>query len=195
MSSGLLKKYSDFQHTFRKTNNKNILNQVPFKSKIKNKGGKKRVPFIGEGFYFWESNIDGAVRWGNKKYGEGGYSILEIKDWDINTEDLLDLTNRNHAKYFSELKQVYLAANEKAKNYCVGTWIEFFKKVHLVDKKSFPFKLIKSEENMSPKKSKKEGIDFEINHYSASGYYTSLNPLYILCCTEKECIPNNKNII
>lgn len=190
MSNVLFKDFSNFQHTCKKGNPEYILQKAPFKSVTKKNKGKCFVPFIGEGYYFWEQDLENAKRWGAKKYGKTGYSILEIEDWDIHHDYFIDLINKNHLEYFKELQKPYLKLNPKAKSYSLGIWIELFKKAEV-----FPFKLIRSEEHFSEEKVKKEGINQEFIKYSTEGYYTYLNPVYILCCTDKSIIPNKKRVL
>ncbi|MDM1535057.1 hypothetical protein [Myroides odoratimimus] len=190
MSNTLFKKFSNFQHTCRRGYPAYILHNAPFKSVTKKENGKTFIPFIGEGYYFWEQDLDNAKRWGEKKYGTTGYSILEVENWDINNEYFIDLINKNHLEFFKKLQKPYIEANEKAKNYSLGVWIELFKKADV-----FPFKLIRSEEHFSSDKLKREGIDQELIKYSTEGYYTYLNPVYILCCIDKSIIPDRKTVL
>ncbi len=62
-----------------------VLKNAPFKSEIK----KDYIPFLGEGYYFWENNLELAKIYGNKRYN-GKFFVLEFV-LNINDERMLDL--------------------------------------------------------------------------------------------------------
>src|SRR5277367_517215 len=98
-------------HTLERTNE-----SVPFRlaagpvrSLMTNADGTPKVnpPFAGEGFYFWEDNLDAAIWWGEKHYVQKG-KLYRIFGIDLKLEDdgttYLDLVgNRKQLKLLDEL--------------------------------------------------------------------------------------------
>lgn len=95
-----------YQHTCKSSHDAFLKKNAPFKSvKIKLQNSNKfKIPFLGEGFYFWEENLSAAHKWG-KKHCKNDYKILEYIDLKIDKDDILDFLNRRHISYFEDLKK------------------------------------------------------------------------------------------
>lgn len=175
-----------YQHTCKTGHDAYILQNAPFKA-VKKKspnGGPIKIPFLGEGYYFWEENIDAAIRWGKKHY-DNKYSIVEYIDVNILDDELLNLTNRRNIQYFKELQAIYIQKRPACEKWRLGTWIEFFKKLRDQNEVNFPFKYIRADEHLPEKE--ELGYNKEKTFF-ADGlpYYTFLSPLLMLCVLDKK---------
>lgn len=175
----------DYQHTCRSAHKAYIEHNSPFKSlKRKKLNGKGFIiPFLGEGYYFWEENINAAHDWG-KRHCKGKYNIVQYRDLEIPRNILLDFGNRRDLAYFNELRNKYIVRRPESEKWSISVWIEFFKKIKLIDNLHFPYNYFRAEENYP--EAEKNAIIKE-KHIFASGeqYYTYLSPLWILCILEK----------
>lgn len=174
-----------YQHTCGPGHDAYILQNAPFKSTLKKSpNGNFKIPFLGEGYYLWEENVDAAIRWGKKHYANN-YRILEYVDITIKTDELLDLTDRRHINYFKELQNIYIEVRPECKRWTIGVWIEFFKKLHISDEVKFPFNYIKADEHL-PEKEKREYDRGKAYFADGLPYYTFLEPLFMLCIIDKK---------
>lgn len=151
---------------------------APFKSvKI-----EKHIPFLGEGYYFWEENLIAADRWGKIHYNND-YSIVEYKDWTINGDEMLNFLNRRDSNYFNELKNKFIAKNPKSRKWFLAQWIEFFKILKKDTPEIFPYQIFRADENLPEVKENNE-IKQKI-FLSNKGYYTYTSHLIIVCALDK----------
>ncbi|CAL2091385.1 conserved protein of unknown function [Tenacibaculum sp. 190524A02b] len=183
------------QHTCAKSQKAYLLERAPFSSKIKKgRNNKNRVPFLGEGYYFWEENIQAAHRWGSIHY-KGNYSVIEFENLSLNHNFLLDFLDRRSSSYFRELKKEYIQKNKKVfGSFKLGQWIEFFKKLNKEGKIIFRYKYFRAVENVM---GDINDYDNEKVNFSTDGkYYTYLSPLNIICFVDKHDITcKNKKVI
>ncbi len=176
-----------YQHTCKKGQPAYILKEAPFKSLIKkNEFGKISMPFLGEGFYLWEENLQAARRWGFKHY-QNDYDIVEYSDLQINKDDLLDFLDRRSLKYFKELREIFIAKRPESVKWKIGVWIEFLKKLNLTDSGKFPFIYFRADENL-PDLQENYRIKEKLNFVDGLDYYTYLSPLFIICLLDKKSI-------
>jgi len=172
-----------YHHTCKKGQQAYVLNSAPFKSPVTKKNGKFKIPFLGEGYYLWEENIDAANRWGKNHYGNV-YFIVEFVNVNISTDEMLDFLNRRDMKYFNELRQFYIDKRPKSKNWKLGVWIEFFKKLQKSDNTKFPYNVIRAEENL-PDDNLNDKFKNKIYFTEGSHYYTYTSPLLMICVLDK----------
>lgn len=172
-----------YQHTCKKGQVAYILHNAAFKSVTTPlNNGNKVIPFLGEGYYYWEENIAAAHRWGNHHY-KGIYNIVEYEDCEIETEFLLDFLNRRDLQFFNELRNKYIQLRPKCAEWKIGVWIEFFKKLNTKSEEMFPFLFFRADENYPDEK---ENHQLKKKHlFGSGGYYLYLDPLIILCCIDK----------
>lgn len=176
-----------YQHTCSVSHDAHILQHAPFKSAIKKSAnGKLKIPFLGEGYYLWEENVDAAIRWGKKHYANK-YRIVEYVDVTIKADELFDLTNRRDISYFKELQKTYIDKRPASAMWPIGTWIEFFKKLKTLNDLKFPFNYIKADEHL-PEREKGEYDRGKAFFADGLPYYTYLEPLYMLCVIDKKQI-------
>jgi hypothetical protein len=174
-----------YQHTCENGHDAYLLQNAPFKAAIKKSpNGKIKIPFLGEGHYLWEENVVAANRWGVKHYANK-YRVIEYQDLNIPNDLMLDLTDRRHIRYFKELQLIYIEKRPASANWPIGAWIEFFKKLHLMNEVEFPFNYIKADEHL-PEKEKDEYDRGKTYFADGLPYYTYLEPLYMLCIIDKK---------
>jgi hypothetical protein len=171
-----------------------ILKSSPFRStKEKKKNGKFKIPFLGEGFYLWEENLEAGIRWGIQ-HCNNKYCVVEFVDVEIKTDVLLDFLNRRDMKYFNELIDIYIAKRPSTKNWRLGNWIEFFKKMQSIDNVHFPFRFFRAEENL-PNAKENDLIKRKMFFAHGQNYYTYTSPLLMICAIDKkELVFTSKSI-
>lgn len=161
-----------------------VLANAPFLSEYKPKENKK--PFLGEGFYFWEYNIDYAKFWGNLKY-KNNYFVCEAGiDIDHETDGFyLDLAgNRKHLVGFVELlREFNLIHEEGTKGIDLCYIIDYLRKKLPED--VFPFKVLRA---VDYKNNDKAGIKIVFNDKKSETSYTILNPRMLISFKRKEDI-------
>lgn len=83
-----------YQTVEDRNNDEEIMKKAPFLCALTDKNGvpKKgnKVPWLGEGYYFWDTNIQDAHWWGNTVYAQQGYIICRT-EYDAHSEQLYDL--------------------------------------------------------------------------------------------------------
>lgn len=184
-----------YQHTCKKAHNAFVLLRAPFRANIRTaRSGKTSIPFLGEGYYLWEENIDIAKRWGVNHY-ENDYSIVEYRNMQLKAAEFLDLTDRRQIKYFNELQEIFTSKRPEAAEWKIGQWIEFFKVTRKKNHDLFPFNYIKADEHL-PNVEENNAVRKKSLFVDGAWYYTYLSPIYILCVINKEqMIYESKSII
>lgn len=155
--------------------------KAPFKS-ISSKGGT----YLGDGYYFWDNNIEKAHWWGRTHYNLKGYSILE---YDLNIEDdkFLDLVgSREDLIHF---KRLFVKFKENChQKATISQCIEFFRKMEIKEPGTFPYDAIRVCDIHAPKW--QAPVPFE----QKKNGMLLLDPCYIICLYDKELIPKGKFI-
>jgi hypothetical protein len=175
------------QHTCSNSGGKDyVLKNAPFHSEYNVRLSKK--PFIGEGYYFWEYNLDYAKVWGKNHY-KNTYFIVE-SEIKIDSEDdsnYLDLAgNREHLVGFVELLKEFDFIDERGtKDIDLCTIISYLR--NELPKEVFPYKVIRA---VDYKNKETTGIKIDFNDKGSS--YTILNPRIIVSYKNKEDIVYNK---
>lgn len=172
------------QHTCSKEGGTEfVLQNAPFYSEYLPKEHKK--PFLGEGFYFWEYNLEYAKAWGEMHYNRK-YFVCEAEiDIDHITDGFyLDLAgNRKHLVGFVELLREFdLIHKEGTKGIDLCYIISYLRKY--CPSEVFPFKVIRA---VDYKNEEKIGIRIEFND-KATGSYTILNPRMLISFKNKDDI-------
>lgn len=183
-----------YQHTCRKGHNAYILKEAPFKAPVKKTPiGTFKIPFLGEGYYFWEENNVAADDWGEKHYA-GNYNVVEFEALKIPNDELLDFLNRRNMRYFNDLREEFISKRPLSKNWPIGAWIEFFKKLRQTNFELFPFNYIRADENLPNDKENNKIKGKELFAENVH-YYTFTNPLLILCVLDKKKIECKSRIV
>lgn len=125
-----------------------VLENAPFLAK--DDPAKKKYQFLGEGYYFWEDDVEQAHKWGKTHY-KNCYFIVEF-DCEIDEVYLLDLTSREGQKmisfYQKEIKERLSKIPNNKKSYQNWTLSQLIK--FLFSSKNgikFEYKYIKTKDN------------------------------------------------
>jgi hypothetical protein len=158
-----------------------VLANAPFIAEYKEAEGK--LPFLGEGYYFWDDNLDLAHHWGRVHY-RSRYLILEA-DLQFDEGELLDLVgSRRDMRYFQELRNELLA-----RGFIQGDW-EISKMVALLRKLQqgspsqghlFPFLAIRAVDH-----SMAGHNQIPAKFVSQRDNFVLVNPRIIVCMFEKK---------
>jgi len=161
-------------HTCSKEGGKyHVLKNAPFLSEYYPSKGKK--PYLGEGYYFWEYNLDYAKVWGKQHYSNR-YFVCEYNvDIDQDKEGyFLDLVgNRKHLVGFVNLLSEFnLIHEDGTKGIDLCYIINYLRKNF--DEEVFPYKVIRAVDYHNRNL---EAIKISFNEDRPS--YTILNPRII----------------
>jgi len=164
-------------HTcINKGGDRSILENAPFYAK-KNKKGVS--PFLGEGYYYWDNNIDQAHHWGLTHYANK-YAIIE-SELSLTSETIFDLVgNRSHQLLFIELANEFSDYNN-GKKWEIGRLIDFLR---IISKEKdfeniFPFLGVRAIDF-----SRSSEKQFEFFFVNGSKYHTNLKPCFVICLFE-----------
>jgi len=178
-----------YYHSCKKGTPAYVLRNAPFKSVIKKKGGDvKVIPFLGEGYYFYEEDFEAAKYWGATHYKD--YSTIKILDANISELDLLDINDTKSIRDFDRLRDIYIKKIPKYKSWEINKWIEFFKKLAIKNKDEslFPYNYIRAIQYYKWKHAKNQFGVKENFSQTTKAYYTITKSLRILCVIDKHKI-------
>lgn len=157
-------------------NPKEILNNGPFQC--------TRSPWLGNGYYFWDSFIELAHWWGRQGY-HGQYVITRI-DFEYNPDDVLDLVgNTEHLIMFREYAEM-LSKDPQFGEPTVGQVIE-----HMKRHTSFPYKAIRVEGRRSISYFYEEGLKKQLLFKLSGKAFLDLLPPIQICFFDKEYVLNS----
>ena len=165
-------------HTCANRNDKPfILQNAPFYSEFNKEQGK--IPFLGGGYYFWDTNPEAAHFWGENHY-KGNYFIYECV---LNIEDdkFLDLVGSR--KDMIQLRELIDKFSRKigGENLSLGEILEYLKKLHNLDPNFFDVDAVRAID--SSKSKRNEDIIYFNNNKKQ---YTDLCPRLIICFYRKK---------
>ncbi len=107
---------------------------------------KKKPPFAGDGYYFWEDNIEAGEWWGKVHYANKG---KEFRIFGINfllrydDDSFLDLVgNRQHLRLIQKII-VKLKKSMKCDDWKLHQFIMFLRKKNHEGKIKFPYKIMR----------------------------------------------------
>lgn len=164
-------------HTCANRNgNTYILQNAPFPSEFNKEANK--IPFLGGGYYFWDTNPDAAHFWGKSHYKEN-YSIFECV---LNIEDnkFLDLVGSR--KDMIKLRELIDKFSKKivGGNLSLGEILELFKKINNLYPNFFNYDALRAIDSSTPKRN--EDIIYFNNNKK---HYIDLCPRLIICLYRK----------
>lgn len=137
------------QHTCKTIGGKDkVLKDAPFfaKDNIDN----NKFQFLGEGYYFWDNNIDMAKIWG-KFHCNNKYFIVEM-DLEFSTSDCFDIVgNRQHQKLIFETFEELRKRGYDKKKWQLSNIVNFLKKLSKKDINVFPYSMIRAIDYMPEK--------------------------------------------
>jgi hypothetical protein len=161
------------------------LKEGPVKSLMFDDDGKpkKRPPFAGTGYYFWEDNINASEWWGGVHYKKSGkdYRIFKIDiDLKYDNNEFLDLIgSRQHLKLIENLV-LKTKGKVNCSNWKFHNYISYFRILEAKQKGIFPYKMVRfNDYNLNPKIQN----PLQLNDQSKVAL---MNPFYIVCVFEKD---------
>jgi len=171
------------QHTCSKVSGEEqVLKDFPFLSIYEPE--KNKTPFLGEGYYFWDYNLEYAKVWGKNHYSND-YYICQSDIFIDHDEDglFLDLAgNREHLVGFVELLWEFNLIHEEGTEGIDLCWIIDYLRTKCPPE-VFPFEVIRA---VDYNNNKQAGIKIVFNEKKKS--FTILNPRIIFSFKNKENI-------
>lgn len=152
-----------------------VLRDAPFKCDL------TRNPWLGHGYYFWDTFIELAHWWGKKGY-RGHYMILQ-KTIDYSYDDFFDLVgNTEHLCILEECSKI-LSKEFRQQNPTVAKVIEYLRRN---PKLSFNFKAIRAEGRGSITYNEEISLKRRIFYKQGKSAYLDLRPAIQICYFEKK---------
>lgn len=182
-----MRSYIGFHACSQEGGYSHVLSEAPFLSKWPQTQQDEedqyiKDPFLGEGYYFWQSDLHRAKRWGEMLYGDY-YFVLKasINTTLLNFLDLVGEPDHIGAFELACIKLVNSGAIET--DFTLGEAIEYMKKANI-----FPWKIIRCKEFTNGTKKQYFRRD--------SNSFTLLRGNFIFCLVEKnELILTEKVIV
>lgn len=175
-------------HTIEKTGEAvaERLSVGPVFSTVLDRAGnsKPKPPFAGDGYYFWEDNIEAADWWGLVHYRRRGkdYRVFKI-DLELSYETgvFLDLIgNRQHIEFMAELIRK-TKQNIPCTDWKFHQFIAYFRKTAERNPRLFPYKMMRfNDAKLNPKIQE----PLTLTESESSSKFLLLNPFYIVCVFE-----------
>lgn len=163
-----------------------VLENAPFLAKDNHI--QKKYLFLGEGYYFWEDDIEQAHKWGKTHYRDC-YFIVEF-DCEFDETYLLDLNDRSGQKYLLDIKQkLELFLQKKIENWSLSQLINFLLKGKELGI-DFDYRIFKVRDNFSSNRMKNK-IQFVSNKSNT----TNIRDVFIIVFKDKRDIHNEKKQI
>lgn len=159
-----------------------VLKNFPFISVYDPSNDKK--PFLGEGHYFWDYNLEYAKVWGKSHYCNK-FFVCESDIYIDHEKDghYLDLVgNRKHLVGFVELLMEFNLIHEEGTKGVDLCWIIDYLR-NQCPPEAFPFEILRA---VDYKNTDDHGIKIVFNDKQTS--YTILNPRIIICFKNKNKI-------
>lgn len=163
-----------------------VLKNFPFPSNYVPEENKK--PFLGEGYYFWDFNLDYAKVWGKNHYNNIFY-VCESEIYLDHESDgyFLDLAgNRKHLVGFVDLLWEFNLIHAEGTDGIDLCWIVDYLRTQCPPE-VFPFEVIRA---VDYKNDEQAGIKIVFNDKQKS--YTILNPRIIISFRNKKNIVYSK---
>ncbi|MDE5872128.1 MAG: hypothetical protein K2H22_09325 [Muribaculaceae bacterium] len=162
------------QHVFKYDPPEYTENGVPVLAKNpEDKDEEKRFQFLGEGYYFWDDNINRAHKWGKTHYKDK-YLIMEIP-LSLQGNRFLDLVG-SRADLMT-LVDVLKETMKEIPNLKLGAFFHMMQTMEKYEPGTWPYSIIRA----LNVKSRANKISF--NHVLDSNML--LNPEIIICFTKK----------
>ncbi len=158
---------------------------TPIYSKITGSGENTHFPFLGEGYYFWDNNIERAKRWGKQRYN-GHYGINEYP-LVLEGEYFLDLAGSRQDLYdfFAIVQKIWDKLGERMP---IGQTICLLQTLERQKPGTFPFKIIRS----LNVKTKHNTISYNSDKNIKSSFL--LDPEIIICFFDRNDVPIGSKI-
>ena len=156
------------------------IKRAPFKS-IRDQS-KRKDPFLGEGFYFWDDNIE-AARWWGKSHYYGKYTILEY-DFTLSGDHFLDLVGcRRDIRILLTLREKLKKNGCRDDDLTISKCIALLKEIERKAPGVFPYTVVRAMD-VSCRQDRLKFVDDE----NRRGYMLG-NPRIIICYFDRNDIP------
>lgn len=139
-----------------------------------NGNGREKYQFLGEGYYFWDDNIERAHKWGKTRC-EDKYLVLELP-LVLQGNRFLDLVGSRQDLRI--LVEALNAIRDRIPDLKLGAFFHMMQTMEKIEPGSWPFSIIRA----LNVKSNTQKIDF--NHVPDSKML--LNPEIIICFYDKK---------
>ena len=171
------------QHTCNTTGGKKkVLKNAPFLAV--DDIPKKKFQFLGEGYYFWDDNVEMANIWG-KFHCNDKYYVVEM-DLEFSSNDCFDIVgNRQHQKLIFKTFDELRKRGYDKKEWQLSNILNLLKKLSKKDKNAFPYSMIRAIDYMPRKEYNKLKLHFVQNN----NHYTIVNPKMVICILNKNILP------
>lgn len=135
----------------------------------------KIQPFVGEGYYFWDDNIEAARWWGDKHY-KGRYRVFTI-EFRLNYDSgvFLDLVgNRAHLILIGSMINK-LKMRLDCEGWKLNQFLDYFRKNDEQKPGVFPYRVVRFNDNSAKV--------YDMGFLALSQYHhrIALNPFYAVC--------------
>lgn len=152
-----------------------VLRDAPFKC--------KRHPWLGEGYYFWDTFIELAHWWGKKGYFD--HYMITKKEVILSNDDVFDLVgNTNHLQIMEECAMV-LSHEFGQSNPTVAKVIEYLRRNKEL---SFHFKAVRAEGRGSILYDDEPTLKKRLFYRQGKSAYLDLRPAIQICYFNKKDI-------
>ena len=172
-------------HTCKKDGGRSyVLHEAPFLAEqiipdqLSAEKRKPKIQFLGEGYYFWDNNIEMAIVWG-KNHCKNCFFVVEM-DIEFTEETCLDLVgNRGHQLFLVDVLKQMKEDGYNRDKWEISKSIEYLKKMREVDPDIFPYNMIRAID-LFPS----SGYNFQKVYFN-NLHYTYLNPKIMICVIDK----------
>lgn len=174
-----------------------VTTEAPFLSVRDEK--KSKIPFLGNGYYFWDYNFEYAQVWGIRMV-KGAYFIVECQ---ISCEDseMLDLVGRRQDMEWLLQKYDIAIKSGKLKSRTISALLTLlFELSQKKNKTIFPYLAVRAvdlDRNISQNRNDTKHLEQKrIKFVEGKKNITSLDPRLVICIYDKNCgIIKSKRII
>lgn len=153
---------------------------TPFEKDIK----KRKLQFLGQGYYFWDNNFELARIWG-KSHCNNDFFIIEC-EINITENNCFDLVgNRGHQIMLLSTLEKLKEKGYKKDYWEISKCIEYLKKLAKYNNEVFPYEHIRAIDYLKP-----HGLQ-QVEFYFVKGnkHFTILNPKMAICTLNKDTLP------
>lgn len=173
------------QHTcLTKGGEKAVLKNSPFLAT--DNPSEKKYQFLGDGYYFWDNNIDLARIWG-QVHCKNDFYIVEI-DYEFTTDSCFDVVgNRSHQLKVLKTLELMKKRGFKKDKWNLSNVIYFLKKLDHKKNGVFNYESIRAVDYISPEKYKEIKMKFIKN--KTNRHFSIINPKMIVCVLNKKYLP------
>jgi hypothetical protein len=152
-----------------------VLHNAPFLSRFDNSKPHK-LPFLGEGRYLWDDDLDAALWWGGVAYS-GVYYVVKVQA-PYKDDELLDLCDREQLRMWVRLVERLESKGHMARRIPAGMVFQVLRSLHLRHKSwnLFPWTIVRAVETLPKGRAPRR-----FRHHSSSLSFLEQMPIWIFC--------------